>query len=149
MAYNITLPLPEGWESSVEVYEDEVDGTEITHLEAHLFNEESGLDDANFDIYLGDMPPGADAEEVAVSNYADLVGWDDEDDDEESPVTVRKFNGKKAWGFDVYCDDDSPMTVICTEFKQGVLAVISAAAKDEEFLQHVIHMIEAKFRLGK
>ena len=38
MAYDIQLRLPEGWQQEMETYLDE-GGAEITHLEAHLYNE--------------------------------------------------------------------------------------------------------------
>ena len=82
MAYDIQLRLPEGWQQEMETYLDE-GGAEITHLEAHLYNEARKRDEGYIDLYVGPLPEDTTAEDQALSNYADIVGFDDDDHYEE------------------------------------------------------------------
>ena len=81
MKYSIRLELPQGWKSSVETSLDP-DGTEITHLSAYLSDEKAQADISDIDIYLGDMPADGDAQEQAMLNYVDMVGFDEDDPEE-------------------------------------------------------------------
>ena len=51
MAYNITLPLPEGWTCITDSYQ-EFDGSEVTHLDARLADERTQRDKAFINIYV-------------------------------------------------------------------------------------------------
>ena len=109
MEYDIQLPLPEGWVSSVDQYIDE-DGSEISHLEAQLRGR-------GIDLYVGPMPEGETAADQAFSNYVDMVGF--EDGDEGDPIIQYPFDGKKAYGFEAYDEEDHPLRVLCLEPKKG------------------------------
>lgn len=146
MAYDILLNLPEGWTVEREVCEDE-SGCMISHLEAHLRNDRRRRDEGMIDIYVGDMPDGETAEDQAFANYAETVGFSEDDPEDFHPVVKSKFNGKNAWGFDAYCEDDSPMRFLAQEVRSGVLAVMVFAAPTEDGLASVQNLIERNFRV--
>jgi len=147
MAYDIQMNLPEGWQKEVESYIDE-SGAEVTHLEAHLFPEDnSKVELAMVDIYVGDMPEDTTAEDQAFSNYADLVGFDDDDPEDFNPIDKVRFNGKVAFCFSAWCEDESPMMFLSQEVKKGVLAVICCAARDADKLEETVQLTERTFRV--
>lgn len=145
MAYDITFRLPDGWNSISETYCDE-SGVEISHLEAHLPSEKDKSDDILIDIYVGDMPDGETAEDQAFANYAETVGFDDEDED-YNPIEKFKFNGKSAWGFRALTEENCPMRFIAQEVKSGVLAIIVFWAAGEEMVQPTFELIEKGLRI--
>lgn len=142
MAYDVQISLPEEWRCSVESYKDE-DGSEVTHLEARLGKD---IGDGTIEAYVGDMPEGDSAADQAITNYADMVGFDGDED--FNPIEEWEFNGKKAYGFEALCEDDSPMRVLCVEIKQGILAIICVAAPDEAKLDEVFSLA-ARLRIRK
>lgn len=146
MTYDIQLHLPEEWQKEQDTYLDE-SGAEISHLEAHLYNEKANRDNAMIDIYVGDMPEDTNAEDQALSNFADIVGFDDDDPEDYNPISKIKFNGKAAYGFDAWCEDDSPMMFLSQEVKSGVLAIICVTAVDDDSLQNVLKLVERNFRV--
>jgi len=146
MAYDIKLKLPEGWHKVCETYEDE-SGAVISHINASFPDAEKKRDIGMIDIYVGDMPEDTTAEDQALSNYADIVGFADDDPEDFNPVSCIKFNGKNAYGFSAYCEDDSPMMFLSQEVKKGVLAIICVAAIDFDMLQDDMQLVERGFRL--
>lgn len=148
MEYRISLPLPEGWKTSVDTFEDEC-GSPVTHFEAHLPNEAEKSDDGMIDIYVGAMPEDSTAEDQAFSNYADIVGFDDDDPEDYNPIYSKKFNGKNAYCFGAFCEDDSPMDFLAVEIKSGVLAIICVAAKDENSLEELLATVEKGLRVNR
>ena len=76
MAYKLSIKLPEGWQQDTQVAKEE-DGTEITHLEAHLPDDKNEKDLALIDICLGPMPEDTTAADAAYANYVDMIGFDD------------------------------------------------------------------------
>lgn len=147
MAYNITLKLPEGWTTETDIYQDE-SGVDITHLEAHKYNEKKERDEGLIDVYVGDLPEDTTAEDQALSNYADIVGFDEDDPEDFNPIVKLKFNGKYAYGFEALCEDDSPMMFLSIEIKKGVLAIICTAAENDEMLQEHVRLVEYGLRVG-
>lgn len=148
MAYDILLPLPNGWTSETDSYMDE-SGTEVTHFEAHLCGSEKDREEAMIDIYVGDMPEDETAEDQAFANYAETVGFDESDPEDFNPIVKIKFNGKNAWGFEAFCEDDSPMRFLAQEVRSGVLAIIVFAGKDDRTIIEVQNLIERNFRVAK
>lgn len=146
MAYDITLNLPAGWQKESDNYIDE-SGAEISHLEAHLYNDSKKRDEGMIDIYVGEMPEDTTAEDQAFSNYADMVGFSDDDPDDFQPIFKVKFNGKNAFGFEALCEDESPMKFFTQEIKKGVLAIICIAGKDEKTLDGIFTVVERNFRI--
>lgn len=146
MAYDIKLQLPEGWNKVCETYEDE-SGAIITHLNASCPDAGRKRDVGMIDIYVGDMPEDTTAEDQALSNYADIVGFDENDPEDFNPVDCIKFNGKNAYGFTACCEDDSPMMFLSQEVRHGVLAIICAAAIDFNMLQDDMQLIERGLRI--
>lgn len=124
-------------------------GAEVTHFEAHLCTEGKAREDAMIDIYVGNMPDGETAEDQAFANYAETIGFDDSDPEDYNPIVKVKFNGKNAWGFEAFCEDDSPMRFLSQEVRSGILAIIVFAGKDDSTLTSVQTLIERNFRVAK
>ena len=146
MAYDIQLRLPEGWQKEMETYLDE-GGAEVTHLEAHRYNKAKKRDEGYIDVYVGPLPEDTTAEDQALSNYADIVGFDDDDPEDFNPIATIKFNGKKAYGFDAFFEDDSPMMFLAQEVKSGILAIMCVAGSDDEKLKEALTLVERGLRV--
>jgi len=146
MAYDLQLNLPSRWHKEIETYVDE-SGAEITHLEAYVPDKTGNSDSAMIDIYVGDTPEDTTAEDQALSNYADIVGFDEDDPEDFNPISKIKFNGKAAYCFDALCEDESPMVFLAQEVRKGVLAIICTAAKDDEALKDVLQLVERNLRI--
>lgn len=124
-------------------------GVEISHFEAHLSGNEKDHEQAMIDIYVGDMPDDETAEDQAFANYAETVGFDDDDPEDYNPIAKIKFNGKNAWSFEALCEDDFPMRFIAQEVRSGVLAIIVFAGKDLSIVDDVHTLIERNFRVAR
>ena len=142
MTYDITLPLSPEWIREEERYE-EVENAMITHLECHLPSAQEGKYAAFFDLYVGDLPSDTTAEDEAFANYAEIVGWDD-DDDEESPIAEWKFKHKTAYGFTGECEDGSIMLLMCIEILKGALLIATVIAPDDDAVGKWAKNIEEK-----
>lgn len=129
MTYDVKLPLSPEWIVEEDRYE-EVEGAEITHLECHLPSGDGQSDSVLLDLYVGEMPSDTTAEDEAYANYADIIGWDEEDD-EENPIAEWSFQHKTAYGFSGECEDGSIMLLMCVEIKRGALAIITVIAPDD------------------
>ena len=138
MAYEINLKLNDDWKTNLETYTDEVG--ETTHLEAHLPGAEGEVDQILIDIYVGDLPDGETAEDQAFANYAEVIGFDEED--EESPIVKFKFNGKNAYGFEAETEDNYPMRFFTQEVRKGVLLVVAYYVKSEDLLLSTFELLE-------
>lgn len=146
MPYSIKLNLPQGWKSSTESVKDD-DGTTVAHLSAYLPDDKAQADISEIDIYVGEMPSDSDPQEQAMLNYADMVGFDDDDPEDEDPLTVWPFAGKKAYGFECLCEDDSPMRVMFCEIKKGALAIVSVVGKDDATLADTVSIVDKLLRV--
>ena len=146
MAYDISLKLPQGWVSDLDTYLDE-SGVEITHLSCHLPNDKQKTDEALIDVYAGPMPEDSTAADQALANYADTVGFDDDDPDDFDPITEWPFNKKKAYGFEAIAEDDSPMRLMCLEPRKGTLVVLCILAKDDDMLVEAVQLAERGLRV--
>lgn len=147
MKYTLKLELPKNWKTATDSSLDP-DGTEITHFSAYLPDDKAQSDVSDIDIYLGDMPADGDAQEQAMLNYVDMVGFDEDDPEDQDPLTVWPFAGKKAYGFECLCEDDSPMRVMFCELKKGMLAIISVVGKDDDTLAEFVSLVERKLRVS-
>lgn len=141
MNFETFLPLPTGWERDIKVETDEY-GAHVTHVEGYPQEGEGFVD-----VYVGEMPEGETALDQAFANYAETVGFSDDDPADFNPIGKIKFNGKTAYGFDALCEDDTPMRFISQEVKKGVLAVIVFGAADEQALEALHQHIERNFRV--
>lgn len=139
MKTDIQITLPDGWKISRDNYTDD-SGETISHIEASLTD-----DSAFFEVHAGPMPEGETAEDQAFANYAESVGFDD--DDEGSPIVKFKWNGKNAWGFEALCEDDRPLRLISQEVRSGVLAIIIIGATDDTQLEKVSELVETHLRI--
>lgn len=145
MKYQMTLPLPEGWASETEEYE-EIEGAPITHLSCNLPDPAGKTDGSCIDLYLGDLPADTTAQDEAFANYTDMVGWDD-DDDEDNPIAEWRFQKKRAYGFSALCEDESVMLLMCVEIKQGALLIANLSAPTNEDLQKLAQYVEFHLRV--
>ena len=75
-----------------------------------------------------------------------LYSYEDDPEDQD-PLTVWPFSGKKAYGFECLCEDDSPMRVMFCELKKGLLAIISVVAEDVATLAEYVTMVEQRLRV--
>ncbi|MBR1576610.1 MAG: hypothetical protein IJ654_09225 [Bacteroidales bacterium] len=135
MPITIQLPLLPGWRSQQETLPDH--GAEIFHLEAYLPDDRKQSDIALIDLYAGDMPDGSDAGQEALNSYRGIVGDDDED-----PLTIWPFQGKEAYGYELICDDDAIMRVMCLEPIPGQSLIINIVARDEDLFDTVVTYVE-------
>lgn len=140
MKIDLSLKMPDRWIVESDIYTDE-SGVEVTHLEAS-----DGKSGSFVEIHAGPMPEGETAEDQAFANYAESVGFDD-DDEEESPIVKFKFNGKNAWGFEAECDDNKPLRLIAQEVKKGLLAIIIIGASDDAELENISSLVEKNLRV--
>lgn len=139
MANEIILTMPEGWTcrngNTIE------ENGPVGHFEA-----ENGQG-AEVEVFVGPMPPDSSAEEEAFLNYADMVGWDENDPEDQDPLTEWPFNNRKAYGFEALCEDDTPLRVMCIEVKKDVLLVMTVTAADDAALADLLKWIEAHLRV--
>lgn len=142
MNNTIEVRLPQGW-TAAESAEMDGAGYESVHYEAR----QQGPKGASIDIYVGMMPEDETAEDQAYSNYAETVGFDDDDPEDFQPVFKLKFNGKNAWGFDAWCEDERPMRFLSQEARKGVLAVIYLVAEDASALDQLHLYLERNLRI--
>lgn len=142
MAYNMLLRLPEGWTVSYDTLIEE-DGSETAYADA------TGPAGESVELYVGEMPEDNDASDQALANYVEMVGFDENDPEDYSPIIQWPFDKKKAYGFEALCEDDSPMRVVCVEIKQKVLAVANIIADDEASVEAAYQVLVRGLRVSK
>ena len=128
----IEIKLPDGWKGQVSEQYVEIESPDGT---------------ASVEVTVGDMPEDSAAPEQALINYIDMVGFDDDDPEDYSPIEQWTFNNRKAYGFDAYLEDESSIRVLCIEPKKGVLAVISIVGKSEQIVEETMHLLERVLRI--
>ena len=136
----IQLPLLPDWQSHQETLLD--NEIEISHLEVYLPDDKRQADKGLIDIYAGQMPENSSAEKEALRSYEDIVG-----DGEEDPLTIWPFQGKEAFGYEVICDDDSIMRVMCVEWEPGLLLILNVVGQDEELFETAVEHVEKHLTL--
>lgn len=140
MQYQMDFRLTDEWTVRTGTAMDEY-GACNEHLEA------SRSDGSFMDISVGEMPEGETAQDQAFANYIETVGFSDDDPEEFNPIAKFKFNGKNAWGFDAFLENDFPMRLISQEVRSGVLAIIVFSAPDRDSLVDLHLLIERSFRV--
>lgn len=137
---NIQLPLLPGWQSHQETLLD--NEIELAHLESFLPDDRHQTDKALIDIYAGAMPEGSTAETEALQSYQDIVG-----DAEPDPLIIWPFQGKDAYGYEVICEDDSILRVMCIEPEPGLLLIINVVAQDDDLFESAVQHVESRLSL--
>lgn len=140
MQYKIDIRLADEWTVRMGTVTDEF-GAVTEHLEA------SRSDGSFIDISLGEMPEGETAQDQAFANYIETVGFSDDDPEDFNPIVKLRFNGRNAWGFDAYQENDFPMRLISQEVRSGALAIIVFSAPDRDALVELHLLIERTFRV--
>ena len=74
-------------------------------------------------------------------------GFDEEDENEESPIVKFKFNGKNAYGFEAETEDNYPMRFFTQEVRKGVLLVVAYYFKSEDLLLSTFELLERNLRI--
>lgn len=131
--------LPEGWNTTVET----VDGPEGEQI--HI--ESASNDGRTVELWLGPMPVDSTAPDQALTNYVDMVGFDDDDPEDFNPIEQWEFKGRKAFGFEVYCDDESMIRVMCLEYRKKQLCVASVIAANENAIADTVAFLEKSIRI--
>jgi hypothetical protein len=131
----IHLPLLPGWQSHQETLTDH--DIELAHLEAYLPDDKKQTDRILADVYAGPLPEGSSAEQEALHSYQDIVG-----DGEEDPLLIWPFQGKEAYGYEVICDDDAIMRVMCVEAAPGQLLILNVVAQDDDLFDEAVCHLE-------
>ena len=138
--YCLQCNLGDGWSTASGMEKDEL-GNESLHIEA------SACDGSFVDISFGVMPDGDTARDQAFACYVDMVGFSSDDPEGFDPLAKIKFNGRPAWGFDAYCEDDTPMRLLAQEMRTGSLAVIVFGAPDRDRLVALHLKLERSLRI--
>lgn len=140
MAYDVKLNLPAPWTVEMEVFNDD-NGIEITRVTA-------SADRDYVDIYVGPMPEDETAEDQAFANYAESVGFYEDDPEDFNPIEKFKFNNKPAFGFDGLSEENLPLKIFTQELKKGILAVVVVIGRNEKALAENLALVERSFRLN-
>ena len=148
MAYKINFKLSDDWKTSFETDNDE-SGAEISHLEACLPDAAGGPEQIVIDIYVWDLPEGETAEDQAFANYAEIVGFDQDDENEENPIRKLKFNGRNAYGFEAETEDGCPMRFFAQEVRKGILMVVAYYTLTEEQSASTFDLLERNLRINQ
>lgn len=133
--------MPEGWKVSMDTVPG-MGGSDEVVIEAISSD---GIQ--SVDVTVGEMPAENTAADQAMTNFLDMVGFDEDDAEDYNPIEVWTFNNRKAYGFDAWLEDDTPLRVICTEPKRGILCVMSLNSADEKSLESLQQLVERALRV--
>ena len=100
------------------------------------------------DITVGEMPAENTAADQAMTNFLDMVGFDEDDAEDYNPIEVWSFNNRKAYGFDAWLEDETPIRVMCIEPKRGILCVLNVNAPDMDCLESLLADLERRLRIS-
>lgn len=138
---DVKIVMPEGWSVRKETVPGMGGSQEI------LIEAVSADGSQSVDITVGEMPAENTAADQAMTNFLDMVGFDEEDSEDYNPIEVWSFNNRKAYGFDAWLEDETPIRVMCSEPKRGVLCVLSMNAPDSEALASLQNLVERSLRI--
>lgn len=139
MAYSITFRAPEGWKSDIRTETDD-NGIESVILEASNA-------DSEIQINVCDMPGDESAEDQAFANYVEMIGFDEDEENAENPIVQFTFDGKKAYGFAAYDEQEHPMRLFTQEPRRGMLVIYYMSAPTIEKLNAAQDIIERSVRV--
>ncbi|MCQ2110722.1 MAG: hypothetical protein MJY79_04420 [Bacteroidaceae bacterium] len=138
---DVKIVMPEGWSVRKETVPGMGGSQEI------LIEAVSADGSQSVDITVGEMPAENTAADQAMTNFLDMVGFDEDDAEDYNPIEVWSFNNRKAYGFDAWLEDETPIRVMCSEAKRGVLCVLSMNAPDSEALASLQNLVERSLRI--
>lgn len=126
----ITMQIPEVWKYEKEEYQEE-NGTMSYSLSLYG----KGKDVRSIDINWGITPDGYDAYNGACATYIEVIGEEGLEEDDE-PILSFDFQGKEAYGFNVFTEDGRSCFFFCTDIpakgKNHLLTVLVGAANDND-----------------
>lgn len=133
------LSLPANWKTTFET----LDGPEgeQNHYESTC------TDGRSIELWLGPMPIDSTAPDQALTNYVDMVGFDDDDPEDYNPIEEWEFKGRKSYGFEVFCEDESLIRVICIEYRRKQLCVASVIAADGQSLEDTVALLAKSLKI--
>ena len=136
--HGITMQIPEIWDYETEEYNEE-DGSKSYCMNISA----NGKDVRIINISRGIIPEGSDAYNAACATYEQVVGEDDLDADEE-PIICFEFQGKEAFGFNVWTEDGVPCFFFCLSIPEGgnQLVTVLVSAANNEGLQSLVEFTE-------
>ena len=135
----ITMQIPEIWNAESETYNEE-DGTDSYSLSINA----SGNDPRSIDISWGSIPDGSDAYNEACATYEEVMNEEDLAVDEE-PILCFSFQGREAYGFNVWTDEGLPCFFFCLQIPssgRSKLLTVLVSAPDNDELQNLIDFVE-------
>lgn len=127
-----TLHLPSGWVVSI-----------VGKEQGHTIS--ASLGGSEIEILTGPFPEGEGPEDEIFANYADMVGFDGDEDEEV--IQTFTFNGRKAYGYSVFCPDERPMNVFCQEPRKGLCVLYTVIAGEDTTLDALMELVERGFRI--
>jgi len=142
MKYNPSLLLPQGWEVNSYTDQDEL-GNDLSCIEATSSQ-------GQISILVGELPEGETAEDEAFANYVEMIGFDQEDEGEDTAEEVIQsfmFNSRKAYGFSAFDEDDNVMSVFCQEARKGICVLFVVTSNNDSDINSLMSLVEKGFRL--
>lgn len=139
---DVKIVMPEGWSVRRETVPGMGGSQEI------LIEAVSADGSQSVDITVGEMPAENTAADQAMTNFLDMVGFDEDDAENYNPIEVWSFNNRKAYGFDAWLEDETPIRVMCIEPKRGILCVLNVNAPDMDCLESLLADLERRLRIS-
>lgn len=136
----LCLKFPDNWKRTVETVPGPF-GTSENHIWA-----QSPDGKLEFDVAEGEMPLDSTAPDQALTNYVDMVGFDNDDPEDYNPIREWTFNNRKAYGFEAWTDDNTRIRVMCQEHHRGRLAVIGIQAASDLDMDKAVAELEKSLR---
>lgn len=138
--YEISFKEPPGWKSLMSTEIDD-NGIEIVSMK-------SSCGEICVEVSVSDMPADESAEDQAFANYVEAVGLPEEDEESDgNPIIPFVFNGKKAYGFASYDEDDNVVRFFTQEPRRGMLVCYYLCAPTIEELNAAQDIVERNLRV--
>lgn len=135
----ISIKVPGNWYAEPERFE-EADGSTSFSLSINA----KGKDVRCINISLGTIPEGSDAHIEASRAYEEVVSEEDLAINEE-PIIGFEFQQRKAYGFNIWTDDDLPCFFFCMDLPErgkNTLLTILVCAPDNKELENMMAFVE-------
>ena len=149
MKYSVNLPVPKGWQTFREAFEE--DGVDLFSFEACAPVRDEDDVAPSLQIIVGRMPEDSCAKKSAIDTFMDVLGLDeDRDYDESRDDDVREwaFKGNPAYGFETMSDDGRVlMRNLFAEILPGVLMMLILSDESDGGIDGLMKMVEEKLKV--